>query len=82
MPPERFSIGPDAPESALISGIAQLTLLQKSECSFWLAADETGEPEGTYMVVCVLGPKAIADLRTAMEVLMLKWEAEDADQGN
>lgn len=73
---ERFSIGPENLESIILARLAQLTLSRQSEASYWIATDDNGEPDGTYMVVCVLGPECIADLRTAMTVLEAKWEAE------
>lgn len=76
MPAERFSIGPSALESVILAHLAQITLLRKSEASYWIATDDSGVPDGSYMVVCVLGPECIADLKAAMTVLEQKWEAE------
>lgn len=60
----------------ILAKLAQITLMRKSEASYWIATDDNGEPDGTYMVVCVLGPECIADLRVALAVLEAKWEAE------
>lgn len=63
-------------ESMILAKLAQITIERKSEASYWIATDDDGNPDGTYMIVCVLGPECIADLRIALTVLEKKWEAE------
>lgn len=81
MPHDAYLVGPDdVPESVLLKNLALITVMRQSNCSFWVAADEQGAPEGTYMVVCVLGPNYIADMQAALTVLMQKWDAEDNEE--
>lgn len=82
MPHERYLIDGSAEEGDLLARLARITYMNNSECSYWIASDDKGESQGTYMVVCVLGPGAIADLQTALKVLMQKWEAEDVDSSD
>jgi hypothetical protein len=82
MPHERFFVGPeDVPETVLLKNLALITAMRQSDASWWVAADEHGQAEGTYMVVCVLGPNRIADLQAALQVLTQKWEEDDHDEG-
>lgn len=79
MPHDKFVVGPnDVPETVLLKNLAIITAQRHSNCSFWVAANDQGQPEGTYMVVCVLGPNYIADMQAALDICMQKWDAEDA----
>lgn len=82
MPHDTHFVGPDdIPEAVLLKNLALITVLRQSNCSFWVAADEQGSPEGTYMICCVLGPSYIADMQIALQTLMKKWDdEEEADE--
>lgn len=67
----------DLPEGEALRTLAIVTALRESNCSYWIATDEQGNPEGSYMVVCVIGPQQITDLKAATDILVSKWDLEE-----
>lgn len=78
MPASEHLVGPDdVPETVLLKNLALITIQRGSDCQYWVAATDQGEPEGTYMIVCVLGPQYIADLQAAMASLAEIWDERE-----
>lgn len=73
-----YRTGPDqVPEGELMESVALVTLRRGSDCSQWMSLDDNDQPTGTYMIVCVIGPKFCADLNAAMQALTAKWDEDE-----
>lgn len=79
--PVRYVDPDDVPETVLLRNLALITAGRNASVAYWVAADEQGASDGTYMIVCVLGPKYIADLQVAMQEVMKKWDEDETAAG-